>query len=167
MTGTGRRIVCLCMLALVIAGYLAPDRVHARADGTVTAPARSTPGLLLETGEQIFRSVCIACHSPGREDVDGVFPALAGNALVVLDDPRSVTLAVLYGRGGMPRFGSLLTDEQLSAVITYIRTDLEGNHASPVTPGYVNQIRIETESTPPGKLVSAPTGSPQPELPGN
>jgi cytochrome c6 len=95
---------------------------------------------LLATGEQIFNSVCIACHQAEGAGIEGIYPALAGNPLVTLDDPTVVISTVLTGRGGMPTFAGIYDDEQIAGVISYIRGSF-GNTASPVTPEQVAAIR--------------------------
>jgi mono/diheme cytochrome c family protein len=41
---------------------------------------------------------------------------------------------------GMPPFGTLLSDDEVAAVLTYIRNSW-GNHAAPVGAAQVNQYR--------------------------
>lgn len=157
MARTRRRTALLLFLSLVALVVLAPMLTDAQESGTPAAPAAATPDPLIVEGEAIFGSVCIACHQAGGKGVDGVYPALAGNALVNLEDPRVMTTTVLYGRGGMPRFNTLFTSEQTAAVISYVRSELDGNNASPITAEYVDQVRLETESvlTPTAEPVSA------------
>lgn len=73
-------------------------------------------------GEAIFRAVCAGCHMPdGRGAIGaGIYPSLA-------DDPRLAVFGypigvVLKGQKAMPPFGHALTNEQVVAVVTYIRT---------------------------------------------
>ncbi len=109
----------------------------------------TTPGTedLLAVGEDIYANVCAACHQPQGEGIDGIYPALAGNPLVTLEDPQPVTQVVLAGRGGMPRFADAYTDEQIAGIVSYIRTAW-GNAASEVDPATVAEIRASTEDVP-------------------
>lgn len=104
---------------------------------------------LLERGEIIFANVCASCHQPGGEGVEGAFPALAGNPIVTLEDPTVVTQVVLYGRGGMPRFNTAYDDEDIAAVVSYIRGGLAENDADPITPEFVAELREEVEGAVP------------------
>jgi mono/diheme cytochrome c family protein len=50
---------------------------------------------------------------------------------------------VLHGKEGamlMPPFGAALSDEQLAAVLTYLRRDW-GHRASPIRPQEVREVR--------------------------
>jgi mono/diheme cytochrome c family protein len=77
----------------------------------------------------------------------GAFPPLAGNAIVT-GDPNAVIGIVANGlhgqikvngqvfNGAMPAWHGKLTDAQIAAVLTYIRTSW-GNKASPITEAQV------------------------------
>jgi cytochrome c6 len=146
MAGTRRRSAFLLLVALMVAIYLGPRLVDAQNATPAASPVASPPSALIMEGETIFETVCLACHQAGGKGVEGIYPALDGNPLVNLDDPKVMTSTVLYGRGGMPRFSTLLTSEQLAAVISYVRGDLGSNHAGPITAEYVDQVRAETEA---------------------
>ena len=80
----------------------------------------------------------------------GTFPPLAGNA-VVAGDPVKVIHIVKYGltgrvvvagktfNGMMPAWSSQLSDADIAAAITYVRSSW-GNHASPVTADQVSAV---------------------------
>lgn len=91
-------------------------------------------------GQEIFSTVCAACHQPEGEGVEGIFPALAGNPFVTADNPDPVINVLLTGRGGMPRFGGTYSNEEIAAIVSYIRTSL-GNDASEVTAEDVQAVR--------------------------
>jgi cytochrome c6 len=80
-------------------------------------------------GAMIFK------HQAQGQGVRGAFPALAGDPFVQ-GDPKAVAHVLLNGRGGMPNFREDLTNAQIAAVLSYIRTSW-GNHASPLTPAIV------------------------------
>lgn len=87
-------------------------------------------------GQLVFVSHCAVCH--GVNGGGGVGPQLAGYA------PLSVTSAViaqiLDGGHSMPSFGKKLTDAQIAAVATYIRTAW-GNNYGGVTKEEVSKAR--------------------------
>lgn len=93
----------------------------------VAGPAAAQP----PAGAAIFAQNCAACHQSRGQGIPGAFPALAGNKFVV-GDPRAVALTVLNGRGGMPAFRDVLTDQELVAVLGFVRSSW-GNHAPPIT----------------------------------
>ena len=71
-----------------------------------------------QSAQQIYQQNCAGCH--GDEGGGGVGPALAGNR--ALEDAAQTTNRIVNGGGGMPAYGGRLSEEQISAVVTYIRT---------------------------------------------
>jgi mono/diheme cytochrome c family protein len=89
--------------------------------------------------------VCAVCHQADGTGQTNVAASLVGSRWVTGDAGRLVRI-VLHGKEGrmlMPPAGSTLTDEQLAAVLTYVRRAW-GNEASPVTPGAVAETRGAT-----------------------
>ncbi len=106
-------------------------------------------------GKQLFGAKCAACHQASGLGVAGVFPPLAGAEWVVGDEKVLISI-LLHGvqgelvvkgntyNGAMPAFGTL-ADEELAAVLTYIRSDW-GNQAAPVTAAAVKAQREATKA---------------------
>jgi mono/diheme cytochrome c family protein len=107
-------------------------RLHIRMLASVaTASIGTTAFAAPIDGATTFAENCAACHQPEGQGIPGAFPALAGN--VFAQGPADlVARTVLNGRGGMPSFSSDLTDEQIAAVLTHVRSSW-GNHAPPIT----------------------------------
>lgn len=91
-----------------------------------------------------FLDNCSACHQASGQGIPGVFPALAGDTFVK-GDAAQVVRVILGGRGGMPSFRNDLSDEQIAAVASYIRTSW-GNRAKPVSPAFIAEVRIKTNN---------------------
>ena len=69
----------------------------------------------------------------------GQYPALARNPkLATADYP---TFVVLRGQKAMPAVGRLMTDEQVAAVVNYIRTHFGNDYKTPTTAEQVKQAR--------------------------
>ncbi|MDQ4078769.1 MAG: cytochrome c [Chloroflexota bacterium] len=94
---------------------------------------------LVQQGEDIYSSTCIACHQEDGEGVGPILP-LAGNPLVTADRTQGLISVVLTGRGGMPRFAGYYSDQEIAAVLSYIRQAWE-NDADPVTAESVQAVR--------------------------
>jgi mono/diheme cytochrome c family protein len=54
--------------------------------------------------------------------------------------PELVAGTVVHGRGGMPTFGTDLSDVQIATILTYVRSAW-GNQASAITPDMVAKAR--------------------------
>ncbi|MDD5366830.1 MAG: cytochrome c oxidase subunit II [Gallionellaceae bacterium] len=99
------------------------------------------PAELLALGEKIFTANCAACHQANGRGIPGLFPALAGSA-IVNGPPQAHVGRVLQGKPGtaMPAFAAQLDDAEIAAVVSYERQSW-GNHAEPVQPALVKNQR--------------------------
>lgn len=95
-------------------------------------------------GAALYKNYCEACHKPDGKGVPGSFPALDQNALVT-GAAGPLISTVVNGRKGaaageqMPAFG-FLSDEDVAAVIAYIRTSWN-NHTDTIPVSQVSQTR--------------------------
>jgi cytochrome c oxidase subunit 2 len=90
-------------------------------------------------GQQVYTENCQTCHQATGEGRPPVFPALKGAKVTVGPKPALLAL-VLNGKGAMPPWKTQLSDEEVAAVTTYVRSAW-GNKASPVTPAEVKAAR--------------------------
>ena len=88
---------------------------------------------------KVFSENCAACHQEDGKGIEGAFPALAGDAFVK-GPPWPAIHVVLEGRAGMPTFKDDLTDAQIAAALTHVRTSW-GNAEAPVTTAQVASVR--------------------------
>ncbi len=120
-----------------------PPSASASAPASGPAPAPdAVDARTAATGARVYADHCAGCHGDDGRGIEGAFPALAGNRAVVMANPANVIRVVLAGgflpaTAGNPRphgmapFSHLLTDEQVAAVVTHVRTTW-GNRAAPV-----------------------------------
>jgi mono/diheme cytochrome c family protein len=87
-------------------------------------------------GETVYVRECSRCHMLDGSGVAGVYPNLRDNPIVVLESPEPMTEIVTEGREAMPAFGTQIPEQEVAAVISYVR-QAWGNDASPVTPAQV------------------------------
>lgn len=106
------------------------------------------------SGKELYAARCAACHQAEGQGLPGVFPPLAGSEWV---NGKEQTLAaiVLNGvvgpltvkgstyNGAMPNFAEQLNDDEIAAVLTFLRTQL-GNQAAPVSANLVKTVREQT-----------------------
>jgi len=102
-------------------------------------PATPGGGGGLVDGKALYEKNCASCHQIDGSGMPPTFPALAGNEK--LADTNYVIDIVLHGKPGtaMPPFGQL-SDEEIAAILTYIRTSW-GNDYGPVSPEEVANLR--------------------------
>lgn len=120
--------------------------------GAVAAPVQVSPAQL---GKVVFNANCMACHQATGNGIPGIYPPLAGSEWVLnAEHEKHIIKIVLHGLSGpitvkgntynnvMTPFGSVLRDEQIANVLTYIRSEW-GNNAPPITADQVKAIRAE------------------------
>ena len=119
-------------------------RVREISDEAIASEARSS-GLSTDSGETLFRAMCARCHtkgwSYGEPDVQGggAFGPNLTNGDVLRQFPdreqlvEFITEGTEYGKpygergmggnegGGMPGFGRMLTEDQIAAIVDYVR----------------------------------------------
>jgi len=102
-------------------------------------------------GDAVYGKHCVACHQINGAGLPGAFPSLVGNATVLNDDPKEHINVVLNGLKDkvidgvsyavpMPGFSSLLSDEEIVAVINHERSQW-GHDAKLITIDSVKELR--------------------------
>ncbi len=120
---------------------------------------------MIQRGASIYYSVCLACHQVDGNGVPGIYLPLNQGGIINLDDPTLFIYTVLYGRGGMPRFGHIYSDQDIAAVVSFVRQEWE-NDSAPVTAADVAAVREAYSSTPivsPTPVGQNPEGQTHPE----
>jgi mono/diheme cytochrome c family protein len=103
-----------------------------------------------ERGRTIYNGLCAGCHQPHGYGLDGLAPPLVDSEWV-LGKPDVVARIVMNGLGGPVKVGNRtwdlsmppmaqLNDEDLAAVVTYVRREWE-HTAAPVDTKLVKALR--------------------------
>ena len=133
-----------------MAAYLKALPVRAPA----AAPTGPTAGAAdPATGARVYERECAACHGERGAGVAGIYPALAGNRAVTLASPVNAIRVVLEGGYapstagnprpyGMPPFATVLTNHEVAAVVTHMRSSW-GNQAPAADSLEVERLRGE------------------------
>ena len=133
----------------------ASDQQPAGTQAIAAAPAPAAAGQG-QSGQQVFQR-CAVCHQANGLGLPGSFPPLAGSEWATAANPTAAIRIVLHGLAGpitvkgakfanmMPAYGTgqPLTDAQVAAVLTYVRSSW-GNGDSAVT---VEQVAAERSAT--------------------
>ena len=104
-----------------------------------------------QLGSKVYDAQCAVCHGAMGHGKPPDFPPLANNQSIQMTsavNPIRMVLIGGYAPGtalnpapyGMPPFAQILGDEEIAAVVTFIRTAW-GNHGAPVTIKDVNDLR--------------------------
>ena len=116
---------------------------------------------LFNAGKVIYgkEGYCTTCHqADGKGLTASGFPPLTANKWVLGSEDRLIKLALkgllgpievsgkkYPGQVPMTPFGGLLNDEEMAAVLTYVRNSF-GNQGSAILPERVKKVRAATES---------------------
>lgn len=131
------RIALGSVLSGCVLGLASVTGVAQLKDGTFSSPTRFVP----RDGEVLYRSSCQACHMAEGQGAAGAgtYPALAGNAK--LRTAKYPVFLVVNGTRAMPPFGDQMDDEQIAAVVNYLRTHFGNAYTDAVSPADVKAAR--------------------------
>ncbi len=134
------------LLALILAacsGAAAPSSQKAAADSaaTPTVPLPALDAGQVELGQQVYTKNCAACHGPNGEGEpdwkipkeDGTYPAPphsvdghtwhhGDDLLFQIIEGGGDSLDIPNFKSNMPAFGGILTDEEIVAVLAYLKS---------------------------------------------
>jgi mono/diheme cytochrome c family protein len=108
------------------------------------------PGTM-EAGRKLYGTWCAMCHGDDGKGNAPAFPPLAANPSIEMASPVNPIRMVLNGSYapatrknprpyGMPPFAQVLNDEEIAAVVTYVRVAW-GNGGTPVSAAQANALR--------------------------
>jgi mono/diheme cytochrome c family protein len=124
-------------------------------DNATTVALRT--GTTMQPGSAVYTGSCASCHGLDAKGFTPYMPSLAGNPVVLDDNPSSLINEVLnasipLAASGapdsyrMPQFRQQLSDQDIADVITFIRNQW-GNQASAATARQVATLRRTTDPT--------------------
>ena len=136
---TSARFFIAIAVAIPAALSLSSSALHAQ--GTAR-PALSPGYKFTETGgEELFANVCQGCHMADGRGATGAgsYPSLvADKNLEATGYPLTI---VVNGQRGMPAFGYMMSNDQVAAVVNYLRSHFGNDYRDAVTAEDVKQVR--------------------------
>jgi mono/diheme cytochrome c family protein len=138
-----------------LGSYLGDFSPHPWLQEPKVATATTAAAEPVVSGSQIYGSRCANCHQGDGEGVSGAFPPL-NQAKWVTGDKGRIIRILLHGmqgevevrgnvyNGNMPAWGNQLSNKEIAAVITHVRTQWD-NDASEVTADEVRRLREATQ----------------------
>ena len=114
----------------------------------IPAPESS---LLMSFGQTVYTTHCASCHAVDGRGMPPDYPPLASNPSILMESSVNPIRMVLNGGFppgtagnpmpyGMPPFAQTLSDDEVAAVVTYIRAAW-GNRGSAVSARQANELR--------------------------
>ena len=124
------------IVALAFA-LLPPLAAHAQSAAHFSPEYRFTE----QGGEQLFANVCQGCHMPDGKGAAGAgtYPSLAGNKN--LEAGGYPVYIVVRGQRAMPPVGAMMSDDQVAAVVNYLRTHFGNDYKDALTAEDVKVVR--------------------------
>jgi mono/diheme cytochrome c family protein len=166
-TGTSQRGAVFGPMAEVVHNslqYMSDDDIRAMATYLKTIPQKSeapepmqyetSPKFgseLLDQGKKVYADHCAKCHAENGLGMPPAYPPLATNPSIQMPTAVNPIRMVLNGGyppstggnpmpHGMPPFAQSLSNQEVAAVVTYIRRSW-GNNGTPVSPQQVSDLR--------------------------
>jgi mono/diheme cytochrome c family protein len=136
MTHIARPLGLLAALSLV-ALATAPSAFADSAGVTFSQGDKFTE----KTGEALYANVCAACHMDKGQGAVGAghYPALAKNEN--LESAGYPATILLHGLNSMPPVGQMMSDDQIAAVVNYVRTNFGNDYKDAMTAQDVKDLR--------------------------
>ena len=101
------------------------------------------------SGAELYKSLCSGCHQTDGRGKEKIAPSLVESRYTTGPDAGAASRILLGGKEGpiglMPPLGGALSDDQIAAVLTYVRREW-GNTGMPVAPDDVREIRGLTKT---------------------
>jgi mono/diheme cytochrome c family protein len=125
------------LLWLAAPAALAQDTKHNPSENTLSTGFAFSEA----SGEELYANACQGCHMPDGKGATGAwtYPSLAGDK--ALDAPGYPLSVVVNGQHGMPPVGIMMSDEQVAAVVNYVRTHFGNHYRDAVTADNVKAVR--------------------------
>jgi mono/diheme cytochrome c family protein len=116
-----------------------------------TAVSGEENSLLMHFGGNVYSAQCAICHGAQGLGEPTRYPPLAGNQSIEMESAVNPIRMVLNGGippgtpgnpmpYGMPPFAQSLSNDEVAAVVTYIRASW-GNHGKAISPRQVDELR--------------------------
>jgi mono/diheme cytochrome c family protein len=130
-------IGALLFLALCCGSALAQNAAHPSSERTLSSGSR----FVQSTGEDLFANICQGCHMPDGNGASGAatYPSIANDRK--LEASGYPVHVVVNGQRAMPPFGAMLSDDQVAAVVNYLRTHFGNDYRDAVTAADVKPVR--------------------------
>jgi mono/diheme cytochrome c family protein len=117
-------------------------------------------------GSQEYLTYCASCHGQRGEGYSGHIPALTQNGAILAEGPQNVIRVILGGlpasRGlaPMPAIGASMSDQDVAAVVNYVRNSFGNTAPGTAQDGTVAELRAQTRTIMKGDPTDGCPGTP-------
>lgn len=146
-----KKLIAFLLFVIPIAFVLTGMENHSPKEDLQTQPGLQKSVI---AGKKVFKKYCISCHQADGGGVPNMTPPLIQTSFVlgnkdslvkiVLKGLKNVTIDDQTYNNPMPPLGTVLKDQQIADVLTYIRNSF-GNKASAITTSEVKAARSKTK----------------------
>jgi mono/diheme cytochrome c family protein len=125
------------MAMTLASAALADEEARSRPLASLSTGFRFTES----TGQDLFASACQGCHMPDGHGATGagIYPSLSKDSN--LEASGYPVHVVVRGQKAMPPVGAMMSDDQVAAVVNYLRTHFGNQYSDAVTAEDVKRVR--------------------------
>jgi len=132
------------------------DKQQAMAQADTESGRQWSHQELVATGKEVYQANCMSCHQAEGQGIPGMFPAISGSDIATGSIDKHIN-TVMEGIEGtlMSPFGSVLSDADIAAVITYQRNALGNAMGDTLQPAHIGSLRKDIDIKAPSSVASA------------
>jgi mono/diheme cytochrome c family protein len=148
ISDTIRHGIAAISLAVLLPAGLATAQAPEDAPFSTGGGGRNAP-FPSSDGKVIYEHVCQSCHmadGKGGKLSPSAYPALSSNPKLAAR--AYPAMMVINGLGAMPAFGTMFTDEQVAAVVNYLRGSFGNSYGDAITAADVRPLRPIVQTAP-------------------
>jgi mono/diheme cytochrome c family protein len=125
------------LMSFASSAVLADEETRSRPQTSLSAGFRFTES----TGAELFASSCQGCHMPDGNGAVGAgkYPSLQKDSN--LQASGYPVYVIVRGQKAMPPVGAMMSDNQVAAVVNYLRTHFGNQYQDAVTAEDVKRVR--------------------------
>ncbi len=150
------RVLSVCvLLAIVACSTTTKESAEETVSEAKPVVAEEESELDPELGAKIYSQYCFVCHMNDGNGVPGLNPPLVNSPWVQGDKTQLISIVLKGSQGGQYEMNgekftnmmiahNFLTDDEIAAVLTYVRSNFE-NNADAVTNKEVAEVRKSLE----------------------
>jgi mono/diheme cytochrome c family protein len=127
----------LMVMSLASSAARADEEARSRPLASLSTGFRFTES----TGEDLFANACQGCHMPDGHGSTGAatYPSLSKDSN--LEAGGYPVYVIVRGQKAMPPVGAMMSDDQVAAVVNYLRTHFGNQYNDTVTADDVKRVR--------------------------